>query len=103
MTQIIIKLAPNKIHREMYNTDRKNLVRTNLSSFQSIATIETELEGEEAAEEAFDLTNNPSRQEERVKRYGRHRSVSVGDVISVDGIDFMCDTIDWVIIEPITE
>jgi hypothetical protein len=32
----------------------------------------------------FDLTNNPGRQVEREEKYGRHRSVSVGDIIEVE-------------------
>lgn len=40
-------------------------------------------DAEAAAEECFDLTNNPGRQEERERRYGRGRSVSVGDIIEV--------------------
>jgi hypothetical protein len=35
-------------------------------------------------EEIFDLINNPYRQEERVKLYGRGRSVSVGDLVGID-------------------
>lgn len=39
--------------------------------------------GSEIAEEMFDLSNNPSRQDERDELYGSVRSVSVGDVIQV--------------------
>jgi hypothetical protein len=41
-------------------------------------------EPESAAEEMFDLTNNPSRQEERELVYGRGRSLSVGDIVEVE-------------------
>ena len=51
--------------------------------------------GEEAAEEAFDLTNNPSRQEEREKVYGYGRSVSVGDVVLVDDDGYLCMSSGW--------
>ena len=54
-----------------------------------------ELEGEAVAEEVFDLTNNPSRQEEREALYGRHRSVSVGDIVNVDGADWLCLSQGW--------
>jgi hypothetical protein len=53
------------------------------------------LEGEEAAEQVFDLTNNPYRQDERELLYGRHRSVSVGDIVNVDGVDFLCASMGW--------
>jgi hypothetical protein len=52
-------------------------------------------EGEAVAEEVFDLTNNPSRQEEREEMYGRGRSVSVGDIVNVDGVDYLCASMGW--------
>lgn len=53
-------------------------------------------EGEDVAEEIFDLTNNPSRQDEREMRYGqRHRSVSVGDVVRVGSDAFLCASFGW--------
>ena len=55
-----------------------------------------DLEGEAVAEEIFDLTNNPSRQDERDELYGRrYRSVSVGDVVVVDGERFLCASMGW--------
>lgn len=52
-------------------------------------------EGESAAEEAFDLTNNPSRQAEREKIYGKRRSVSVGDIVKVDDVYYLCASFGW--------
>jgi len=53
------------------------------------------LEGEDAAEEMFDLTNNPSREDEREEMYGNYRSVSVGDIVNVDGSDWLCCSQGW--------
>lgn len=53
------------------------------------------LEGMEAAEEVFDLTNNPSRQEEREQLYGQGRSISVGDIVNVDGVRWLCCSLGW--------
>ena len=53
-------------------------------------------EGEAAAEEYFDLTNNPSRQYSREKYYGRGRSLSVGDMVEVDGVLYLCASEGWV-------
>ena len=53
------------------------------------------MDGMDVAEEVFDLTNNPSRQEEREELYGRHRSVSVGDIVNVDGVDWLCASVGW--------
>lgn len=59
------------------------------------------LEGEEAAEECFDVTNNPSRQDEREAVYGLHRSVSVGDIVIIEntGGAYYCASTAWVQIE----
>jgi hypothetical protein len=54
------------------------------------------MEGMDVAEEVFDLTNNPSRQDEREELYGRDRSVSVGDIVNVDGTDYLCASMGWV-------
>lgn len=54
------------------------------------------LEGEAAAEEVFDLTNNPSREEERDQLYDRrYRSLSVGDIVRVDGVSYLCASYGW--------
>lgn len=55
-----------------------------------------DMEDEAVAEEVFDLTNNPSRQSEREQLYGRYRSVSVGDIIDVDGREFLCASQGWI-------
>ena len=53
------------------------------------------LHGEDAAEELFDLTNNPSRYEECVARCGKTRSLSVGDIVYVDHLTFVCCSFGW--------
>ena len=50
---------------------------------------------EEALEWIFDLTNNPNRQPARLNMYGRGRSVSVGDLVEVDGVLFVCRPTGW--------
>jgi hypothetical protein len=50
------------------------------------------------ADELFDLTNNPSRQEEREKVYGRGRSLSVGDIVEAWGVKLLCCTFGWKLI-----
>lgn len=50
---------------------------------------------EEIAEELFDLTNNPWRQDEREEKYGRGRSLSVGDVVVVNGNVLLCAPTGW--------
>lgn len=97
MATAIIKLAPRNVLRDCaFCSDVKTIVKNNLEFYTVCPEIETGHTGEAAAEEMFDLTNNPSRQEEREKLYGRGRSVSVGDVVTVDGVDHVCESFSWV-------
>lgn len=54
---------------------------------------------EGVAEDMFDLTNNPSRQDERELLYGRGRSVSVGDIVEVESGEnvesWLCMSFGW--------
>ena len=96
MTKVTIHLATSHVMREVFfDSDSVKLVRDNFHEYKNAGTFETLFEGEDAAEEAFDLTNNPSRQNEREKVYGRGRSVSSGDVIDVDGVKFVCMSVGW--------
>lgn len=53
-------------------------------------------DGEAVAEELFDLTNNPDRELERERVYGRGRSLSVGDVVFVNSKDmYLCMSTGW--------
>jgi hypothetical protein len=51
-------------------------------------------EGADAAEELFELTNHPRVSETKL-RYGNRRSVSVGDMVSVDGEFYLCRPTNW--------
>ncbi len=50
---------------------------------------------EEVAEDLFDMMNNPGRQPEREARYGRGRSLSVGDIVVVRGELLVCRPQGW--------
>ena len=50
---------------------------------------------EQVADELFDLTNNPYRQTERERKYGRGRSLSVGDIVQVDDKKLLCCSFGW--------
>jgi hypothetical protein len=98
MAAAIIHLAPHEILREIYFTkDPVGLVKPVFEHklYQACPAIETQYEGEQAAEEMFDLTNNPSRQQERENLYGRGRSVSMGDVVEVNGEFWVCASMGW--------
>lgn|SRR5690554_5468694 len=53
----------------------------------------------DAAEYAFDLSNNPAREEDREKIFGRARSLSSGDVVRVEGpngpTNWLCLPVGW--------
>lgn len=96
---VCIFLAPQSLMADMYFTpdwEIADKVRSRLNDYQQTSFFLAPAQGEDAAEYAFDLTNNPSRQEERERYYGRGRSVSVGDVVSVDGSNWLCDKTGWI-------
>lgn len=99
MSTIIIKTAPFIVSQGMFDqTKAYELVKENLHKYQVFPGIEVSQVGEDAAEEAFDLTNNPSRQSEREEKYGRWKSISSGDIVEVDGINYICMPFGWRVI-----
>jgi hypothetical protein len=101
MSKVTIHLGTRRILREVFflgDAEKMAMIREELPHYTVGGTFETELTGEDAAEEAFDLTNNPCRQDERETKYGRGRSVSSGDVIEVDGVKYVCMSVGWEIL-----
>lgn len=97
MSKVIIKLAPTSLRADIYFADDKaKLAAKWLPCYAVHGPIMMSEAGLYAAEEAFDLTNNPSREEERDAFYGRHRSVSVGDIVEVDGTNYLCGSFGWI-------
>jgi hypothetical protein len=70
-------------------------VRKHRTGYFQVADFEVDLKGEAAAEEAFDRSNNPGRIIARVDTFGNKRSVSVGDIVVVDGVEFACMPAGW--------
>lgn len=101
MAVVTIKLAPVEMMGSFYFSNQSAnalQAREQLAQYQSCTPFVVMQEGVDAAEECFDLTNNPYRQDQREAVYGRGRSVSVGDVIDVDGISYLCSSRGWNII-----
>jgi hypothetical protein len=99
MAVATIKLANAELMGNFYFTSdpialARNMLREGLYKVQGTMGVPG-MEGMDVAEEVFDLTNNPSRQEEREELYGRFRSVSVGDIVNVDGTDWLCCKQGW--------
>ena len=100
MSTVKVKLCPDHLRRDVFiSTDLMQYVKSNLDLFTITEDFEVQGTGMDAAEEAFDLTNNPSRDCERQDVYGYLRSVSVGDVVQVtdNGIteDYLCQPMGW--------
>jgi len=69
MAKITIKLAPNALRLAVYGaSDLISFVKNNAALYECIKALHIYECGKKAAEEAFDLTNNPARQEERLER-----------------------------------
>lgn len=74
------------------------------ANYREIGSFYTEEFGESAAEEAFDLSNNPSRHDERTLVQGRSESLSVGGVVKlevksdtgcVSTAYYLCENVGW--------
>lgn len=97
MSTITIKLVPVELMREFHFVDNIEAVaKRYLNRYEVCPSFELNCEGRDPAEEVYDLTNNPSRQRRREVLYGRGRSVSIGDIVNVDGKDFLCDRIGFI-------
>ena len=98
MTTAFILFPPSYLQRDAwFASSQPQLIAAHQDNRYSTAgMIEVgELRGEEAADECFDLTNNPGRQREREEKYGRGRSLSVGDIVRIDGRTFLCQSMGW--------
>jgi hypothetical protein len=97
MTNItVFHFPPNAMVDAIFHSKQQFLNRY-FNQYEIVAKFDIDqyYDGEAAAEEVFDLTNNPSRQTEREVKYGRIRSVSVGDVVAVNGVAYYCSSIGW--------
>jgi hypothetical protein len=98
MSLVAIKLVDSEKMFDFYRTDDAVALAKKLlasGQYKEVGNFFFNEEGETAAEEAFDMTNNPCRQYERAKYYGRGRSVSVGDIVEVDGVNYLCSSFGW--------
>jgi hypothetical protein len=96
MAVATIYLVPADSRFDFYKDAVEAMSRLALEGrYQKIGSVATDKTGEAAAEEMFDLSNNPSRQEERDLVWGRYPSLSVGDVVHVDNESFLCCSVGW--------
>lgn len=104
---VTVHLLPEEFSRDFWMIAREDTERTDFAKkifaerkYTIPASWTVSCNGVDAAEEAFDLTNNPSRQEEREFLYGKVRSISVGDIIEVSQRSektqyYLCDSFGW--------
>ena len=100
MSKIRILLAPANLTTSFYmnKDDVTKLVKNNIEKYKIVGSMDMVVDGERAAEEVFDITNNPDRRHEREIFYGRNRSISVGDVVSVDNVNYLCGSVGWKVV-----
>ena len=101
MSIITVHFAPLSMRRTLWTTDAiEQLVQITFGEYTSHEPFYSPLNGEEAAEDVFDLSNNPSRDFDRKFVFKDTRTVTVGDVVEVDymGVPsfFLCKGIGWV-------
>lgn len=103
MSQVVMYMASKELMREMYFLKEDKALEVyaeRFSEYTPAPAFEVEKSGEDAAEEAFDLTNNPSRDvDRRIAGFVNHRSLSTGDVVRVIGYDdvadYICKSFGW--------
>lgn len=98
MALIKIKFASRDAMIAMYQPNPLRAIATLIKTggySEESKLFEVNGDSQDAAEEAFDLTNNPWRQEEREEKYGRGRSLSVGDIVVVGDEQWLCSSFGW--------
>ena len=100
MTTVQIKFCPSSVaHKVYFSNDPTEYVRDNIVLWESSPSFEINTDhckdNESIADECFDITNNPNRQEEREAVYGRGRSLSSGDIVVVNNEQWLCCSFGW--------
>lgn len=101
MANVVVKLVESELMGEFYFTkDQAGKAKELLKAgkYKDSGSFFLNEEGGDAAEDMFDMTNNPARQYERAKYYGRGRSISVGDIVEVDGVNYLCESAGWSVV-----
>ena len=101
MSQFILLFAPDHLRSDMFGEEVFSIAWKNIDDYKPFPlTFTTDKTGDDAAEEAFDLTNNPGRDaDRRVAGFVNHRSLCTGDVVRVIGFDdvtdYICKSFGW--------
>lgn len=95
MSKVYAFFAPREVKRNWMMNSLLCSALDNLSDYEPYQGMVLPQCGEEAAEELFDLTNNPSREVERDQALWERQSLSVGDIVQVDKEYFLCEGMGW--------
>lgn len=93
-------LAPDHLFGslEFYGSDALEQVRSRRPHYRLVGMVPTDLVGEAAAEMVFGLSNDPSKETAKESMGWTGRSLSVGDIVVVDGVEFVCLPVGWKIL-----
>jgi hypothetical protein len=102
MRNIHIKFAPDVLKRAAL-IDEHDLpaIKFILHRYVSVPVtweISDKFTGKQLAEELFDLTNNPARETEREEKYGIGPSISPGDIVEIDSVNYVCLSFGWAVL-----
>ena len=93
MAKVQVLFFPSTV--DWFAIRKIEVMRQYREDYVQVAEFNVTETGEDAAEEAFDISNNPGRDDERVSLFGRMRSVSTGDIVVVDGVEYACMPCGW--------
>lgn len=100
-TQVAVKIVDRRAMADFYFTQDKTAKARELLNNNGYTKAVAKMaymtldNAEDICEELFDLTNNPYRQNERLDVYGNGPSISVGDIIEVAGVNYLCSSFGW--------
>lgn len=95
MTNVTVKFFPNAV--SFFDVRTIEDVRKLKDSYITVAEFETVTPDspEDACDRAFEISNHPALGQERYEVFGRVRSMSVGDIAVVDGVEYACLPFGW--------
>lgn len=95
--QATVFLCPTQDFIKYYSADavKEAQALAQRQGYAEIFSVEVNATGEGAADECFDLSNNPMREVQRSFVWGQRRSLSVGDVVHSEGDSFLCLPFGW--------
>jgi chitodextrinase len=99
---VTVLFPPAELQRDAwFNASQPKLVDAyQQGRYQTIGTVPVGTRaGFAAAEEVFDLTNHPGRDDDReAAGWVRRRSLSVGDIVEINGEAWFCASVGWLVL-----